>query len=216
MRKVIAYIDGFSLYHALHDLRKPYLKWLNLWDLMESLLHEDEELISVFYFSAFATWRKDSVKRHKVYVQALENTGTTPIMGHFKQKIRSCKKCRDQWIDHEEKETDVNIAISMLRDAYEERFDRAVIVTSDSDLVPVIKAINSRFPEKSILVATPPKRHELSRDLRVHAKSYSLTPGRIKNHLFSKLEKSDDGTLEITRPDEYRPPPIERKEERIH
>jgi hypothetical protein len=30
MRDVIAYIDGFNLYHAIDDLEKPHLKWLDL------------------------------------------------------------------------------------------------------------------------------------------------------------------------------------------
>jgi hypothetical protein len=30
MRRVIVHIDGFNLYHAIDDLRKPWLKWLDL------------------------------------------------------------------------------------------------------------------------------------------------------------------------------------------
>ena len=46
MNRIIAYIDGFNLYHAIDDigkpdrrrpnaatLRKPHLKWLNLWSV---------------------------------------------------------------------------------------------------------------------------------------------------------------------------------------
>ncbi|MFO1241201.1 MAG: hypothetical protein U1E64_12690 [Sphingomonadaceae bacterium] len=28
MRRVIVYIDGFNLYHAIDDLGQPHLKWL--------------------------------------------------------------------------------------------------------------------------------------------------------------------------------------------
>lgn len=31
--RVICYIDGFNLYHAIRDLKQPYLKWVNLWTL---------------------------------------------------------------------------------------------------------------------------------------------------------------------------------------
>ena len=28
--RIIAYIDGFNLYHAIHDLGRPALKWIGL------------------------------------------------------------------------------------------------------------------------------------------------------------------------------------------
>jgi len=40
MRNVIAYIDGFNLYHAIDELAQPHLKWLNLWALSSHLLRE--------------------------------------------------------------------------------------------------------------------------------------------------------------------------------
>ena len=36
-KRVACYVDGFNLYHAIDDLRKPHLKWVNLWALAESL-----------------------------------------------------------------------------------------------------------------------------------------------------------------------------------
>jgi len=52
MRKVIAYIDGFNLYHAIDDLRKPHLKWLDLKALAASICGENETLVATKYFSA--------------------------------------------------------------------------------------------------------------------------------------------------------------------
>ena len=207
MKRVIAYIDGFNLYHALQDTGEDHLKWLNIWSLMTSLLQNDEQLTKVYYFSAYAPWRASSYKRHQTYVRALEISGVNPVMGNFKAKNRSCYQCGSQWLDHEEKETDVNIAMNIICDAYDDNFDRCVLVTSDSDLVPVLKILNSKFSKKSVLVATPPKRHELSRDLRSHAPSYSLSKGRIKNHLLPAEMRSKYGdALTVERPQEYEPP----------
>jgi uncharacterized LabA/DUF88 family protein len=208
MKRVIAYIDGFSMYHALDDLKENHLKWLDLWSLISSLLKEDEQLEKVAYFSAFATWRPNSVVRHKTYVEALENSGVTPIMSHFKQKNRSCKNCKSEWLDHEEKETDVRIALGILQGAFEDTYDKAFILTSDSDLVPAIRAVKEICPDKSLLVVTPPKRHHLSRDLRAQASSYALTKGRIKKHLFPE-EISTQTNRIIQRPAEYDPPSTE-------
>src|SRR5829696_9188995 len=38
MSKVACYIDGFNLYHSIDELRKPHLKWVNLWALAESFV----------------------------------------------------------------------------------------------------------------------------------------------------------------------------------
>jgi hypothetical protein len=38
MPRVITYIDGFNLYHAVDDLKDQSLKWLDLWALSASLL----------------------------------------------------------------------------------------------------------------------------------------------------------------------------------
>jgi uncharacterized LabA/DUF88 family protein len=54
--------------------------------------------------------------------------------------------------------TDVNIATSMLIDAFRDRFDVALMVTGDSDLVPPLRASRDMFPAKRIIVAFPPDR----------------------------------------------------------
>ncbi|MBR2082614.1 MAG: NYN domain-containing protein [Elusimicrobiaceae bacterium] len=49
---------------------------------------------------------------------------------------------------HEEKLTDVNIAIYLLEIALKNTVDEAVIVSADSDLIPAILAIKRNFPGK--------------------------------------------------------------------
>ena len=54
---------------------------------------------------------------------------------------------------NEEKRTDVNIAIQMLEDAYEDRCDKLILVSGDSDLVPAV--IRVRNLGKKVLVYIP-------------------------------------------------------------
>jgi hypothetical protein len=42
--RVACYIDGFNFYHALDDLAKPHLKWVDLWALSASLCRPGETL----------------------------------------------------------------------------------------------------------------------------------------------------------------------------
>ena len=55
MRRVIAYVDGFNLYHSIDDLQKPYLKWVNLWALATSICGANETLTKVYQFTALPT-----------------------------------------------------------------------------------------------------------------------------------------------------------------
>lgn len=55
--------------------------------------------------------------------------------------------------------TDVNIAVKILGDAGDDRFDTAVIVSGDSDLTGPIEEVRARYPNKRVVVAFPPNRH---------------------------------------------------------
>jgi len=48
---------------------------------------------------------------------------------------------------YEEKRTDVNIAIKILEDAFLKKYDRAIIMSGDSDIVPSIESVKKNFPE---------------------------------------------------------------------
>ena len=207
MQKIACYIDGFNLYHSIDDLNRPSLKWVNLFSLADSLTRDHEKLISVNYFSAFATWRPDQYRRHRKYIKALELVGVTVTMAHFKKKDRTCLKCGVNWVDHEEKETDVRLALKMLEDCEDNIFDRAILISADSDLVPVIQTIKKRSPKKTILVATPPNRYSTGRDLRQNAhSSVEITPGRIAKHLLPDELQDENGKQIVLRPQRYDPP----------
>lgn len=207
MCKVACYIDGFNLYHGIDDLNKPHLKWVNLYGLAGSFLYAKERLVGVNYFSAYATWLRYQYPRHQAYVAALEYVGVSCVMAHFKTKQRACRNCGSTWIDHEEKETDVRLALKVLEDACDGVFDRAILISGDSDLVPVVQTIRRKFPEKKILIVVPPGRYSSSRDLRRSAHhSIEITKGRIGKCLLPHELKDGAGNLIAARPVEYAPP----------
>lgn len=157
--RVVCLVDGFNLYHALDALNAPHLKWLDLRAIAaRHTLARSEELREVYYFSAYATWLPEARRRHEAYVKALESRGVTAVMGHFKEKARSCRSCKATWKAHEEKETDVNIALYLLRLAYRDEFDRCILVTRDSDLAPAVRTVLADFPEKKVTILCPPER----------------------------------------------------------
>ena len=88
-------------------------------------------------------------------VDTWKNTGIIPILGNFKEKDRFCNNCRTYFKSHEEKQTDVNIAIYLIKEAYEDSYDTAVLVTNDTDLIPAIRMLKNTFPRKRVGVLFP-------------------------------------------------------------
>ncbi len=156
MARVSFFIDGFNVYHSLKDKRK-YNKflWLDYRTFLQKFVRKRDILADIFYFSAYAHWLSDKAKRHKLLVDAWQDTGVTPVMGDFKEKHRFCNNCRTYFKSHEEKQTDVNIGIYLIKEAYEDSYDTAILFTNDTDLVPAIKMLKSTFPAKRVGVLFP-------------------------------------------------------------
>jgi len=156
--RVIVYIDGFNLYYgAVRDT--PSLKWLDLERFCRHLRpHDDLRLVR--YFSALIDGRTKA--NQEAYLRALATTPLVEItLGKFKKKTVSCGVAPCTWIGNklygtqEEKRTDVNIAIFMLDDAYQDMCDHFVLFSGDSDLVPALNMVRLRFPKKIITVYVP-------------------------------------------------------------
>ncbi|SHJ13398.1 Uncharacterized conserved protein, LabA/DUF88 family [Aureimonas altamirensis DSM 21988] len=209
MRRVACYVDGFNLYHSIDDLRKPHLKWLDIWALAQSICRPDEQLVKVAYFSAYATWRTEAYARHREYVAALRNAGVECHMARFSEKSASCRSCGTTWKQHEEKETDVHFSLTLLEDAIDSVFDRAIIISADSDHVPAARRVRTRYPGKQVFCATPPGRHGHARELlKVCNSGTMITQGRLARCLLPAEVRDAGGNLIASRPNGYTPPAV--------
>jgi uncharacterized LabA/DUF88 family protein len=168
MSRVIAYIDGFNLYFGLRSKGWKKFYWLDLHELATSLIKPSQTLEAVHYFTARIRangHNTSDMQRQTTYLEAL---ATRPVLslhfGHYLDKPRQCRRCGAQWMDYEEKMTDVNIAVQLLADAYDDRFDTALLISADSDLTTPVSVIRAKFPGKNIIVALPPNRrsHQLT------------------------------------------------------
>jgi uncharacterized LabA/DUF88 family protein len=208
--RVVALIDGFNLYHALKETREAHHKWLNLWTLCSDLRPGScDPLAAVYYFSAFATWEPDAYRRHRVYLKALEAVGVTPVMGRFKIKDRHCKLCNRDYQGHEEKQTDVNVALYLYRLAARDAFDAALLISNDSDLVPAVRMVRQDFPKKRVIVVAPPIRrqaNELIEAVGGKENCRTILPFMLQHHLLDREVKDKNGAVVALRPSEWDPP----------
>jgi len=202
MRRVIVYVDGFNLYHAIDELRDDSLKWLCLRRLSESIVSDRETVVSVKYFSAYATWIPDAYERHRAYVSALQAEGVKFIPGKFKKKFLKCKVCKAQYTTHEEKETDVNIGIHLIRDTFEDRFDRAIVISADTDMHSALEMARKISGSKSIDSVAPPGRFMRARSLKPQ---FALAKGKIRAARLNDSYAIGSGKV-VTVPTKYRIP----------
>jgi len=158
--RVAAYVDGFNLYFGLKAKYGRRYLWLDLQALAASLLRPGQTLEQVTYFTARVRNDPDGERRQSHYLDALACHCPLVIImsGHFQEKSRQCRRCGSAWTVYEEKETDVNIAVTLLEDAVRDRYDTALLISADSDLRPAIRAMKRLRPEKGIVAAFPPRR----------------------------------------------------------
>ena len=208
MSRVACYVDGFNLYHAIAELNEPHLNWLDIKALAQSLCRDGESIVNVAYFSAYATWLTGPYARHRQYVAALKSTGVECHIARFNEKTTYCRSCGSSWKQHEEKETDVHFSLTFLEDAIDDVFDRALLISADSDHVPAVRRIRTRIPDKQVFLATPPRRYSRARELlSICHSGIEIRPGRIARCLFPRQVFDASGTLAATRPPAYDPPP---------
>ena len=170
-QRVAVYVDGLNLYHGLKSRGWRRYYWLDLRRLAERLLRSDQSLAFVRYFTARfqpPADDPDQYVRQDTYLKALETLPDLTIQyGYHLPKTGTCRRCGATWATFEEKMTDVNIAVALLRDATQHAFDTAIVVSADSDLIGPIDAVLHGYPEKRIVIAFPPNRH--SEQLQRHA-----------------------------------------------
>jgi uncharacterized LabA/DUF88 family protein len=203
-KKLNVYIDGFNLYHAIDAIGDHSLKWLSLRSLAFSFVKPHEVLNHVRYFTAVLTWEKEKQQRHKNYIRAQKAIGVDVVESNFRKVARHCRAMNRYCDRHEEKQTDVAIAVSVLLDVVNDDFHRAVLVTADSDQIPLVKAIREHFPSKRITLAAPPNRGGEARELGaiVHDRT-PITEGRIRSCALPRNVLNDKGRVVATRPALY-------------
>ena len=161
-QRVAVYVDGLNLYDGLRSRGWRRYYWLDLLRMAENLLRHGQRLVIVRYFTARVESQAHDPQRsarQDTYLKALETLPYLTIhYGHHLPKNVTCQRCGATWTTFEEKMTDVNIAVALLRDAQADVFDTAIVISADSDLTGPLEAVLQSNPEKRVVVAFPPNR----------------------------------------------------------
>lgn len=192
MPRVIAYVDGFNLYHGLRERFRHRYLWLDLHRLAQRLRPRDT-IVAVRYFTAAVRNDPPALARQQAYLAALRaHCGPTLeiVLGRYQAKQRTCKQCGAAWTAYEEKETDVNIAVSLVADTASAAADIALLITADSDLCPAIRTarkISANLGTGLGMIAAFPPRRNSSEMKTLIPGAFTLSHADIRNSLLPNV-----------------------------
>lgn len=199
MARVIAYVDGFNLYHGLKKARWEKYLWLDIQGLLNEFIENNETLLSVKYYTSRIRGEKDKKNRQKNFLKAQEMVGNINVIyGKYAVRRKFCRTCGQGWRSYEEKKTDTNLATDMVLDACLDEFDVALLLGGDSDMVPPVNQINNNFPTKSVRLLVPPARRNQEL-ISLCSTMHKIKEKHLQRNQFAdKLILSSD--LVLTRP----------------
>lgn len=140
--RVSIYIDGSNFYYGIHTLREGYTDFKFDFDRFIRKSVGKRRLIQVYYYNA-------SLKQ-KV------NPRVFSQQRRFFARLRKIKKfkvvlCRRQLRFGPEGEEfyrikgdDIHLAIDMLKDAYEDKYDTAILLSGDGDFAPLVRYVKRK------------------------------------------------------------------------
>ncbi len=203
MERVIVYIDGFNFYFGLKEKGWKRYYWLNLQELAKNLLKPFQELVTTKYFTSRISFPPDKQKRQLTFIEALETLDNFQIFyGTYQANTITCKRCGNIFPKPNEKMTDVNIATELLTDAFLNHYDKAILISADSDLSAPIKKVKRLFPDKRVIVAFPPARFSYELSKLAHG-FFTIGRKTIADSIFPDKVSKKDGYI-LSRPDPWK------------
>ncbi len=152
---IYAFIDGFNIYHLIDNHAQQTgenLKWLSYPDLVSLIAEETAQPDNLYFFTAQPNHLGyDKITRHQIYCKSQRLLGVNVIQGRFKKSDMKCKAHRcGQYLFYpinQEKQTDVNIALTLMETAFRVQQGRFYLFTADTDQVPTARIIQKLFPK---------------------------------------------------------------------
>jgi hypothetical protein len=182
--RAFVYVDGFNLYYRA--LKNTPFKWLNLAALARRLLDATDTVECVRYFTARVRARSGdpgAPRRQQILFNALATESSVAFhYGRFltKTKMRPLVSTGKfvEIHDTEEKGSDVNLAVHLLNDGWHGRYDVALVLSQDTDLIEPLRIaskelhkivglvwLDGRRPDPYLVAASSFVRHLSRADL---------------------------------------------------
>jgi uncharacterized LabA/DUF88 family protein len=174
--RVAIYIDGSNFYNYLKDKEINFPKGVkfDFNAFVKFLLNERECISKRYYVGIFRNMdgskkSEELVKGQQKFLSHIENEGFAIKRGRIMHHTDK---------DYREKGTDVKIATDLIIGAVDDIYDTAILVSSDTDLIPAIKYVKYKKKKLEYVGFS----HAPSFGMQKYANlSILLTPQNIEN-----------------------------------
>ena len=148
--RVCFYIDGYNVYHRIKEYHEKWGKnyrWLDYRKFLSQFLKDNHHLAGITFFTAYPEeWEEGMQERHKTFINALRETGVEVVSGYFAKRPGG---------GFEEKQTDANIALAMVLDAADDKYDRCWLMSADNDFAPALSVVRNKFGKEAGVMIPP-------------------------------------------------------------
>lgn len=177
-KRIAVYIDGSNFYHKLKDLKLGNLSKFDFRGLSE-WLSLDREIISCRYYIGKIRAEEDNKKGQEL------RKNQQRLFSHLESEkqdfvVKAGYMMKNGGVYHE-KGVDVKLAVDLLIGAYDNLYDTAILISSDTDLIPAIRKVRHLGKEVEYIGFS----HNPSLGMQKYVnKSRLLTEEDLKNFVF--------------------------------
>ncbi|MBI2042972.1 NYN domain-containing protein [Candidatus Pacearchaeota archaeon] len=140
--KLMVFIDGSNLYHILKEMYGQSKTLINFnFEKFIELIADKGKNIRTYYYTAPLDRKKDekTYSKQQKFFQKIKN------IQNFKLVLcRMQKETIGGKTIYVVKEDDIHLAVDLVKLAYNDGYDTAILVSSDGDFVPAIKAVQEK------------------------------------------------------------------------
>ena len=137
--RVAVYIDGSNLYYKLKELGIKNITYFQYGNLAEQLAGGDRLIVARRYYVGAVRARGGDKKAIRMQESQVR------LFNHLRSRKEGFNVQRGYLMkndgNYHEKGVDVKIAVDLLVGAYENMYDTAILISSDTDLIPAIQKI---------------------------------------------------------------------------
>lgn len=139
--RAIVFIDGNNLYHRLKE--KGWKTWVNIGELSRRLVG-GRNLVHIYYYNAPPPGGKQHTKKGNEYLSQVQKTSNLTFRRAWLQKTHKVDEY-GVYQSYTEKGGDTALSTDLVNLAAQDKFDVAVIVSSDGDYAPAARAIRDTY-----------------------------------------------------------------------
>ncbi|MBI2452374.1 NYN domain-containing protein [Candidatus Pacearchaeota archaeon] len=136
--RIIFFIDGNNLYHIVKRMLPSKRQIEFNFRKFADFLAEGRKLVNVYYYTAplDKSYDEEGYMKQQKFFDLLQRIPDFKLVLCRMQKVKI-----DGKIVYQVKEDDIHLAVDMVKLAYKNTYDTAVLVSSDGDFVPAVLAV---------------------------------------------------------------------------